>query len=96
MTSKPSTFFINRFVITKGSKAVYHGIFHQGVNIIRGANSVGKSTILDFLFYALGGDVAEDRWNEEAQTCDGVFAEIELNSHVLTVHRRVQPGKKPP
>ncbi|CAI8839877.1 hypothetical protein EMIT043CA1_230051 [Pseudomonas brassicacearum] len=31
-----------------------------------------------------------------AQTCDGVFAEVELNGHVLTIHRQVQPGKKPP
>lgn len=96
MTSKPPTFFINRFIITKGGKSVYDGRLHRGVNIIRGANSVGKSTIMDFLFYALGGDIAEDRWNEEAQTCDGVFAEVELNGHVLTIHRQVQPGKKPP
>lgn len=96
MTSKPSTFFINRFIIAKGGKAVYDEVFHKGVNIIRGANSVGKSTIMDFLFNCLGGDIAEDRWNEEAQTCDAVFAEIELNGHVLTIHRPVQPGKKPP
>ncbi|MDI3394688.1 AAA family ATPase [Pseudomonas sp. V98_8] len=96
MTSKPSTFFVNRFVIAKGSKPVYDEVFHRGVNIIRGANSVGKSTIMDFLFNCLGGDIAEDRWNEEAQTCDAVFAEIELNGHVLTIHRSVQPGKKPP
>lgn len=96
MTSKPSTFFVNRFVIAKGGKAVYDEVFHRGVNIIRGANSVGKSTIMDFLFNCLGGDIAEDRWNEEAQTCDAVFAELELNGHVLTIHRLVQPGKKPP
>ncbi|MBE7926978.1 AAA family ATPase [Pseudomonas saudiphocaensis] len=96
MTSKPSTFFINRFVIAKGGKAVYDQTFHRGVNIIRGANSVGKSTIMDFLFYSLGGDIAEDRWNEEAQTCDAVIAEIELNGHVLTIHRQVEPGRKPP
>ncbi|TBV00006.1 hypothetical protein DNJ95_02245 [Stutzerimonas kirkiae] len=96
MISRPSTFFVNRFIISKGGKAVYDEIFHKGVNIIRGANSVGKSTIMDFLFNCLGGDIAEDRWNEEAQTCDAVFAEIELNGHILTIHRSVQPGKKPP
>jgi hypothetical protein len=96
MTSKSSTFFINRFVITKGSKVVYDELFEKGVNIIRGSNSVGKSTIMDFLFSCLGGDIAEDRWNDEAKICDGVFAEIELNGHILTIHRAVQPGKKPP
>ncbi|KRP49844.1 hypothetical protein TU75_15215 [Pseudomonas poae] len=96
MTSKPSTLFVNRFIITRSGKAVYDAVFHKGVNIIRGANSVGKSTIMDFLFSCLGGDIAEDRWNEEAQTCDGVFAEIEINGHVMTIHRTVEPGKKPP
>lgn len=96
MTSNLSTFFVNRFIVVKGSKPVYDEIFHKGVNIIRGANSVGKSTIMDFLFNCLGGDIAQDRWNEEAQTCDAVFAEVELNGHVLTIHRLVQPGKKPP
>ena len=96
MTSNPSTFFVNRFIVVKGSKPVYDEVFQRGVNIIRGANSVGKSTIMDFLFNCLGGDIPEDRWNEEAQTCDAVFAEVELNGHVLTIHRLVQPGKKPP
>ncbi|MFK3773012.1 hypothetical protein [Pseudomonas sp. NPDC089406] len=96
MTSKPSTFFINRFIIGKGGKAVYDETFHRGVNIIRGANSVGKSTIMDFLFSCLGGDIAEDRWNQEARLCDAVFAEIELDGHVLTIHRQIQPGRKPP
>lgn len=96
MISKPSTLFVNRFIITRSGKAVYDALFHKGVNIIRGANSVGKSTIMDFLFSCLGGDIAEDRWNEEAQTCDGVFAEIEINGHVMTIHRSVEPGKKPP
>jgi len=96
MMSKPSTFFINRLIIFKGQKAVYDELFHKGVNIIRGANSVGKSTIMDFIFYCLGGDIAGDRWNEEAQTCDTVLAEVELNGHVLTIYRTVQPGKQPP
>lgn len=95
MTSKPSTFFVNRFVISKSGKAVYDQIFHQGVNIIRGANSVGKSTIMDLLFNCLGGDIAEDRWNKEAQACEWLYAEIALNGHVMTISRPVEPGKKP-
>lgn len=96
MTSSPSTFFVNRLVIAKGGRAAYDETFHKGVNIIRGANSVGKSTIMDFLFNVLGGDIPEDRWNEEAQTCDSIFAEVEINGHILTIHRAVEPGKKPP
>ncbi|NWL22154.1 hypothetical protein [Pseudomonas umsongensis] len=96
MTSKQATFFVNRFIITKSSKAVYDETFHRGVNIIRGSNSVGKSTIMDLLFNCLGGDIAEDRWNKEARACEWLIAEIELNGHVMTVSRAVEPGKKPP
>lgn len=96
MMSKSTTFFINRFVITKSSKTVYDQLFHRGVNIIRGANSVGKSTIMDLLFNCLGGDIAEDRWNKEARCCEWLSAEIELNGHLLTIGRPVEPGKKPP
>ncbi|WP_410481644.1 hypothetical protein ACJ70E_08010 [Pseudomonas plecoglossicida] len=96
MTSKASTFFVNRFVIAKAGRAVYDQIFHRGVNILRGANSVGKSTVMDFLFHCLGGDIAKERWNTEAQSCEGVFAEIELNGKTLTIYRQVAPGQKPP
>lgn len=96
MTSKPSTLFVNRFIVIRGSKHVYDEVFHKGVNIIRGTNGVGKSTIMDFIFNCLGGDIPEDRWNEEARTCDSLLAEVELNGHVLTIQRRVDPGRKPP
>lgn len=95
MTSRPSTFFVNRFVVIKSGKVVYDEAFHLGINIIRGANSVGKSTIMDLLFNCLGGDIAEDRWNEEAQLCSWLFAEVAINGHVMTISRQVEPGKKP-
>lgn len=65
--------------------------FHPGVNIIRGENSSGKSTILNFMFYALGGDVAE--WSEHAQLCSRTYAEVELSGKVATLCRNVVKAK---
>jgi len=49
MTPIKSRLSLNRFVVfCKGSPA-YDEKFHSGVNIIRGENSSGKSTIADFI-----------------------------------------------
>ena len=91
-----ATIIINRFSIIKSSRAVYNQKFHEGINIIRGANSVGKSTIMDLLFNCLGGDIAQDRWNKEAKACDSLIAEVEINGRVFTLSRNVDPvGKSP-
>ena len=68
------SFFVNRFVVERDGYAVYDENFHEGINILRGANGSGKSTILNFLFYALGGDVSE--WSEHAQLCSNTWVEL--------------------
>lgn len=46
------SFFVNRlYVLTAEGKVAYDEEFHHGVNIIRGENSSGKSTITHLLFY---------------------------------------------
>ena len=61
--------FLNRMVIyTNNGKVAYDEIFHKGVNIIRGKNSSGKSTITHFIFYVLGG--AFNDWVKEAKQCN--------------------------
>jgi DNA repair exonuclease SbcCD ATPase subunit len=64
---------VNRLIITKSGKHVYDEKFNTGVNVIRGKNSSGKSTISDFLFYGLGGELT--KWKDEAKSCDFVFVE---------------------
>lgn len=45
---------INRLVIfTKNGQIAYDEPFHDGVNIIRGNNGAGKSTIGNFIFMYL-------------------------------------------
>ena len=43
---------LNRLIIfTKNGKIAYDENFNVGINIIRGQNSSGKSTIGNFIFY---------------------------------------------
>jgi hypothetical protein len=78
---------ISRLVIEAASRSVYDERFHHGVNIIRGENSSGKSTILNFIFYALGGDLTD--WSEAALRCSQVTVEAELNGMPVTLSREV-------
>jgi len=79
---------LNRLVVVSQNGSVaYDEKFHHGVNIIRGDNSSGKSTIANFIFHSLGGDF--DNWTSEARTCREVFAEVEINEAILTLKRTV-------
>jgi hypothetical protein len=90
---------INRLVVHRGGKPVYDQRFHFGVNIIRGANGSGKSTILDFIFHVLGGEVlgANTReWKDFASLCDSVSAEVTLNDAIVTIRREISEDKQRP
>lgn len=78
--------FLNRLVIvTDEGKTAYDETFHRGVNIIRGQNSSGKSTVIRFIFFVLGGSYGE--FVPEAMRCRYVTAEVEINGHVYTLKR---------
>lgn len=95
MTLFKPTLKVNRLAVFKGGRAVYDQNFHNGVNIIRGVgNSTGKSTIADFLFFSLGGDVS--KWKPEAASCDFVVAEISFNAIPLTLRRKISDQKNQP
>lgn len=80
--------FLNRlFIQTEEGGIAYDETYHKGVNIIRGDNSSGKSTITHFIFFVLGG--AFNDFVPEARKCSVVFAEIEMNNAVFTVKREV-------
>jgi AAA domain len=78
---------LKRLIITKGGQIVYDETFHHKINIIRGENGSGKSTIANFIYYSLGGDFVE--WLPEARSCDFVFSEVEINNKILTLKREV-------
>ena len=84
---------VKRVRVAQGNVAVYDESFHHGVNIIRGDNSSGKSTIADFVFFGLGGEF--DRWKDAAVQCSGVRLEVETTEAVLTLHRSVGAKQEP-
>lgn len=88
-----SQFFLKRLRVMQGGGPVYDQSFHAGVNIIRGENGSGKSTIADFIFYVLGGEF--DNWKSVAANCDEVQAEIGTASGVITVKRAIGKAQTP-
>lgn len=55
------TLILKRLIILKSGNPVYDEVFQEGVNIIRGKNGGGKTTIVESLFYVLGGDIPNKR-----------------------------------
>ncbi len=87
--------FLNRLVVfTPDGNKAYDEKFHKGINIIRGDNSSGKSTISHFIFYILGGSFTA--WTREAKKCSSVYAEVELNGATLTLKREIGDSAQMP
>lgn len=80
-------FTLNRLRVLRHGHVAYDQEFHEGVNIIRGENGSGKSTIADFIFYALGGEF--NSWKNAAARCDEVQAEVVTNHGKLTLRREI-------
>jgi len=87
---------VNELKVFYGGNPAFSEKFHSGLNIIRGQNSSGKSTIMDFLFYGLGGDLLESQWRETAVNCDSVMLEVDLNGSTVTLMREVAPASRRP
>jgi hypothetical protein len=94
MTLYKPTIFLLRLVVTKGGARVFDEKFHAGLNIVRGENGSGKTTIADFIFFILGGDTPH--WRAEAALCDYVFAEVAINGELITLRRQVEQETRRP
>jgi AAA domain len=81
------TLVVKRLLVERNGKPVYDELFHVGVNVIRGENSSGKSTVLNFIYYGLGGDLSE--WSEVALLCSRVIVEVSLNGLPATLSREI-------
>ncbi len=86
--------FISRLVVRRKLNVAYDEEFHRGVNVIRGANSSGKSTILNFLFYGLGGDLNRSDWSEHALQCSHVWLEVEFNGKPAVLKREIDQASR--
>lgn len=98
MTLLRPSLILKRLIVSKDGAFAYDQMFHSGVNVIRGelghGNSVGKSTIADFIFFGLGGDQAN--WKEEAGLCDHVIVETELSGATVTLRRAITVSNQQP
>jgi len=85
--------FLHRlFILTEQGKIAYDETFHKGVNIIRGDNSSGKSTITHFIFFVLGGSFND--FVPEGRKCSVVYAEVEMNNAIFTIKREIEKDEK--
>lgn len=81
-----NTLFLQRLrIVTESGDVAYDELFHRGVNIIRGQNSSGKSTIVRFIFFVLGGYYTD--FVPQAMKCRYVMAEVCINGTVITIQR---------
>lgn len=85
MTRLDPSLFVLRLVVYQGEAVAYDQRFHLGLNIIRGTNSSGKSTVADLIAFGLGGDIAN--WKEEASWCTEVNLEVQVNGATLSLKR---------
>ena len=94
MMRRDPSIWLSRLVVLKAGRAVYDQRFHLGVNIIHGENGSGKTTIADFIFFALGGEHTD--WRQEASTCDFTLAEVRINDAFVTLRREISGiGQRP-
>lgn len=94
MTLLSPTVAVNELLVIKDGRSVLNVKFHKGLNIVRGHNSSGKTTTLDFIAHTLG---AEDiPWKKEALLCDFSIVEVSLNDHRVTLRRDLGDGRQKP
>jgi len=78
---------ISRFLVVKDGYFAYDEQFFPGVNIVRGANGTGKSTVVDLLYFALGAEYKD--WTDEQFECDYTIVEVVLNSRLFCLRREI-------
>jgi hypothetical protein len=94
MTRFEPTLIVTRLVVFRNELIVYDELFHEGVNVVRGENSSGKSTVLNFIFYGLGGDL--NAWSTVARLCTRVILEVRINGNPVVLSRDISDSGQQP
>lgn len=94
MTLFKPTLRVNRLVVFRDTRVAFETNFHPGVNIVRGQNSSGKTTVLDLLAYSLGAEFIP--WKPPADLCTETIAEVLLNGKAVTLRRRISSSPMNP
>ncbi len=87
MPANIPSLFIKRFIVLRSGHFAYDQTFKMGVNIIRGDNGTGKSTIMDMIYYALGAEVTE--WTDEQKLCDETIIDVAINFKRFCLKREI-------
>jgi len=87
MTLLEPTLQVSRLVVFQGGHVAFDCTFHAGVNVIRGRNSSGKTTVMDLLAFSLGAE--NIRWKPEALRCTATYVEVLLNGAVACLRREI-------
>lgn len=94
MTRFEPTLIVNELRVIKDGHVVLTESFHIGLNVIKGHNSSGKTTTLDFLAFGLGAE--EIPWKKQALLCDFVIVEVSLNGRRVTLKRQISEERQRP
>ncbi|MFM0553915.1 AAA family ATPase [Paraburkholderia sediminicola] len=94
MTLLEPTLRINRLKVFQGGHVAFDCSFHPGVNVIRGRNSSGKTTVMDLLAFSLGAE--NIRWKPEALRCTSTYVEVSLNGEVACLRRDIDTALQRP
>lgn len=94
MTLLKPTLTLNELRVIKDGHTVLEVSFHKGLNIVRGHNSSGKTTTLDFIAHTLGTE--DIPWKKEALLCDFSVIEVSLNDQRVTLKRDVSEERQRP
>ncbi|ELY5801088.1 AAA family ATPase [Cronobacter sakazakii] len=89
MTFIKPTLIVNRLSVFQNGHRAFDCVFHKGVNIIRGRNSSGKTTIMDMLAFSLGAE--NIRWKPQALKCTSTIVEVSLNDEKACFKRDISP-----
>ncbi len=81
---------LRRLRISAGGHVAFDERFAQGVNVLDGENSSGKSTLFKLLYFAMGGALSSKQWTDAALECDRVLLECKAGESVLTLSRAVE------
>lgn len=87
---------IERFRVTSGGKVVFDEGFKEGVNVVEGENSSGKSTLFKLIYFGLGGALTPKQWTKAALKCDRVYLQARIGKSSITISRKIAETGLPP
>ncbi|MFV5384166.1 AAA family ATPase [Acinetobacter junii] len=86
-----NTFTASNLLCIKSKQIVIDLQLNLGLNVIYGNNSVGKSTVLDLISYALGAE--NIKFKPAALVCDFVLIQVNINESTITIRREINNSR---